>query len=172
MRASFLTGLTAVLLHEGGYVNHPADPGGATNRGVTQKVYDRYRRNLGLPVRSVKHLTELELKEIYLKQYWQPVKADALPKGVDYAVFDFAVNSGVERAARMLQFVCGVAVDGNIGPMTLGAVNSRDPLKLIDALCDARQEFLESLSTFATFGKGWTRRVAGVRQKAKELANA
>lgn len=169
MRDNFAASLAAVLVHEGGYVNHPKDPGGATNKGVTQRVYDDWRQKNGLPFRSVKELEQSELEDIYRRQYWDAVRGDDLPAGVDYCVFDFAVNSGANRAARYLQEAVRVAADGQIGPVTLAAVAAADPSKLVEAISDARLGFLQRLTTFDTFGKGWTRRVEAVRAKARAM---
>lgn len=169
MNANFEKALTLVLEHEGGYVNHPKDPGGATMKGVTQAVYDAYRKLRGRGVQSVKLISEEELRAIYKFQYWDKVQGDFLPAGVDYAVFDFAVNSGVSRAAKYLQAVLGVAQDGQIGAKTLAGITS--PANTINALCDRRMGFLRNLKTFLTFGKGWTRRVQGVRAHALEMVN-
>ncbi len=170
MRATFDQALAAVLQHEGGFVHHPRDPGGATNRGVTQAVYDDWRSNHGLAKQSVKAITPAEVMAIYKKQYWDAVQGDDLPAGVDYCLFDFAVNSGVNRAARYLQRAAGVLDDGQIGPATLRAVAGIKASALVDAICDARLAFLRNLSTFDTFGRGWTRRVEDVRARAKALA--
>lgn len=169
MRQNYDKALSAVLVHEGGYVNHPRDPGGATNRGVTQTVYDDWRVTHGLPERSVKAITDAEVMAVYRQNYWNRVKGDELPSGVDYAVFDFAVNSGISRAIRYLQTAAGVESDGVIGPMTLEAVRAMSAPGLIDRLCDERLAFLKRLPIFDTFGKGWTRRVEDVRAKAKAM---
>jgi lysozyme family protein len=168
MKANFERALAYVLEHEGGYVNHPRDPGGATNKGVTQAVYDGYRKMRGRGAQSVKFISEEEVRAIYKFQYWDRVQGDLLPTGVDYAVFDFAVNSGVGRASKYLQAVVGVAQDGIIGARTVAAVVN--PLATINALCDRRMGFLRNLKTFLTFGRGWTRRVQGVRAHAMEMA--
>ena len=168
MNNNFEKALALVLEHEGGYVDHPKDPGGATNRGVTQAVYNAYRKVRGRGIQSVKFITEDELRAIYKFQYWDKVHGDFLPTGLDYAVFDFAVNSGVSRASKYLQAVLGVAQDGQIGARTLAAITS--PVKTINALCDRRMGFLRNLGTFLTFGNGWTRRVQGVRADALEMA--
>ena len=168
MNSNFDESLRLVLLHEGGYANHPKDPGGETNRGVTKAVYDAYRRTRGRPVQSVKFITDDEVKAIYKFQYWDRVQGDFLPRGLDYAVFDYAVNSGVGRAAKHLQAVLGVPQDGVIGAVTLSAI--RSPVNTINALCDRRMSFLRNLRTFLTFGRGWTRRVADVRKHALEMA--
>lgn len=168
MNNNFEKALALVLEHEGGYVDHPKDPGGATNRGVTQAVYNAYRKVRGRGMQSVRFITDDELRAIYKFQYWDKVHGDFLPTGLDYAVLDFAVNSGVGRASKSLQAVLGVAQDGQIGARTLAAITS--PLKTINALCDRRIGFLRNLKTFLTFGKGWTRRVADVRAEALEMA--
>lgn len=167
---AFARALPLILVHEGGYVNHPKDPGGATNKGVTQATYDGWRARKGLPSQSVRSITDDEIAAIYRRDYWDKVKGDDLPAGVAYAVFDFAVNSGVDRASRYLQKVIGAAQDGEIGPATVAAAKARSQATIIDMLCDERMAYLRSLKTFSTFGKGWTRRVAEVREKAKELA--
>lgn len=170
MESNYKPSLDLVLQHEGGYVNDPQDPGGATNKGVTQAVYDAWRRAQGLPSRSVASIGDAEVGSIYKNNYWDRVMGDELPSGVDYSVFDFAVNSGVNRAARYLQRAVGVADDGKIGPKTLAAVKVKDPQSIIDAICEDRLTFLQHLPTFPRFGGGWTRRVAEVEAKSKEMA--
>ena len=165
--------MALVLAHEGGYVNHPRDPGGATNFGVTQKVYDAFRKYHGLKVQSVKHITASEVSEIYNKNYWRLVRGDSIPCGLDYAIFDFAVNSGVSRAVRYLQRLVGVNDDGIIGLVTLSAIESQAKTllgaeRLIAQYCANRMAFLRSLGTFPTFGKGWTRRVIGYQTGVQE----
>lgn len=171
MRENYALSLKLVLVHEGGFVNDPQDPGGATNKGITQKTYDAWRLGEGLPKRSVVNLNFWETTEIYRNGYWNKIEGDELPKGVDYCVFDFCVNSGIDRASKYLQRVVGVADDGRIGPQTLSALGMYSSKQVIDNLCDMRQAFLERQPTFAHFGKGWTTRVAEVRAKAKEMAD-
>lgn len=166
MKANFQPALAAVLKHEGGYVNHPKDPGGETNKGVTKAVYDEYRDRNKLPRRSVKYLADDELQAIYRDGYWDKVRGDELPSGVDYCVFDFAVNSGPSRAIKYLQTAVGAKPDGVMGPMTVAAAGLASPRTTINAVCDGRMAFLRNLSTFGTFGKGWTSRVSGVRAMA------
>lgn len=167
MNSNFDECLKMVLAHEGGFVNHPKDPGGATNRGVTQKVYDAYRKTRARPMQSVKFITPDETKAIYKFQYWDRVQGDFLPRGLDYAVFDFAVNSGVSRASEYLQACVGVERDGVIGALTLSAIGN--PANVINALCDRRMSFLRNLPRFVFFGRGWTRRVVEVRKHALEM---
>lgn len=171
MNAEFEMALAKVLVHEGGYSNHPKDPGGATMRGVTQAVYDDYRRAKGDRQRPVKQLTDEELRDIYKARYWDLVKGDQLPNGLSYVVFDGAVNSGVSRSVKWLQKALGVNQDGLIGPATFAAMERcNDIPSLIDRICDIRLAFLKSLRTWKTFGNGWGRRVEGVRAVGKMWA--
>jgi lysozyme family protein len=167
MRRNLENSMRWMLAHEGGFVNHPKDPGGATNFGVTQRVYDSYRKRKGLSQRSVRAIEPDEVAEIYKAQYWDAVRADELPDGVDYAVFDYAVNSGPGRSARDLQRELGVNVDGIIGFQTLAAAQAADPFDLIERLCNRRMRFLRSLKHWPTFGRGWTARVMGVKDGAQ-----
>jgi lysozyme family protein len=167
--------LAKVLVHEGGYVNHPADPGGPTNQGVTQRVYDGYRKGKGLATRSVKNITAEEVHDVYDRQYWDAVKGDQLPDGVDYVVFDGAVNSGPGRSIMWLQQalrpIYKGPIDGVMGMGTIAALKAvNDNDALIDRICDARMNFLRHLGTFKTFGRGWTARVAEVRSIGKAWA--
>jgi len=165
MKDNFEQALRHVLKHEGGFVNHPADAGGITNLGVTKKVYEAY---IGRPVdeNTMRSLTPEMVAPLYKTQYWDKVKGDSLPDGVDYVVFDAAVNSGTSRAAKWLQACVNVEADGAIGPKTLAAVNAADRLTLIDDYSKRRLSFLMDLSHWPTFGKGWTRRVSEVEQTA------
>jgi lysozyme family protein len=160
-----------VLQHEGGYVDHPADPGGATRYGVTLATLRAYR---GRPTskEDVKALSVEEAKAIYKAQYWDTVKGDDLPAGLDYAVFDFCVNSGPDRAVRDLQKVLGtVAVDGVMGVHTISECEKYGAQSLIRDYCLHRLNFMKSLRTWATFGKGWERRVNEVRANAARMAS-
>ena len=161
--------LPLVLKHEGGYVNHPKDPGGATNKGVTQRTYDAWQARNNKPKRSVKQIQDAEVAAIYRAQYWDKVQADDLPAGLDYAVFDFAVNSGPSRAAKFLQRIVGVHDDGIIGMQTLDAVSKFEVSSIIRKLCDNRLAWLKRLKTFSTFGRGWTRRVEEVKGAALSM---
>lgn len=172
MRKNRSTIMAWLSAYEGGFVNHPRDPGGATNRGVTQRVYDAFRRRQGVATRSVRHITDAEHDAIYFQQYWTPVRGDDLPSGLDATVFDFAVNSGVSRSAKTLQRALramghDIAVDGHVGEMTLDAVQKVVRAgKLADLIIDINERrfaFVKRLSTFDAFGKGWTRRIMGHR---------
>lgn len=168
--ANFRTCLREILRHEGGYANHPADPGGATMKGVTQAVYDAWRRSKGKPARSVRLIEDAELEAIYRAEYWDEVHGDDLPSGVDLITFDLAVNSGVSMAARFLQKAVGAVQDGEIGPKTLSAVAEFTPTSIIEVMRLERERFYRSLRTFPTFGKGWLNRLAGVYARSMQLA--
>tara|TARA_B100001059_G_scaffold202151_1_gene209946 strand:- start:430 stop:939 length:510 start_codon:yes stop_codon:yes gene_type:complete len=160
--------LEMILHHEGGYVNHPKDPGGETNLGVTKRVYEEW----GGEKDMVDLLVE-DVAPIYQKNYWDRCKCDDLPSGLDLCVFDFAVNAGPSRSAKFLQRLIGTTVDGGIGPNTLKAVdNYVEEVGLESAIEDyqsARQEYYEALDTFDTFGRGWTRRVEETTSSALEM---
>lgn len=169
--SAFDLAVSAVLKHEGGYVDHPADPGGATNRGVTLKVLEAYR---GKPVTKddVRALTEAEARAIYRHRYWMPIRGDDLPGSVAYCVFDAAVNSGVSQASKWLQRSVGAKDDGIIGPGTLALAGKVDAARLVAKFCDTRLAFLKTLKTWPTFGKGWERRVHEVEEAALRLVKA
>jgi lysozyme family protein len=184
MKESFPKALKLVLAHEGGFSDHPRDPGGATMKGVIQRVYDAYRQRKGEDVRSVKKLENAELQEIYRQMYWAKIDGDELPAGLDYCVFDAAVNSGPSQAAKWLQRAINdvlgrkeLMIDGNIGPATLRAVEVATLSAVVDAMCDRRMAMLKGLKHWTTFGEGWMNRVegeekngvrkGGVRQTAK-----
>jgi len=157
MLDNFIKSLETVLEHEGGYVDHPEDPGGRTNMGITQAVYEKYL-NRTVTEEEMKNIKIGDVRIIYKENYWDKVKGDDLPSGVDFCVFDWAVNSGVSRAGKALQKIIGAKVDGVIGPNTLKAVESADSEVIIQQLTEAREDFYKRLSTFDTFGKGWLSR--------------
>jgi lysozyme family protein len=170
MQSNFETCLALMLAHEGGYVDHPKDPGGRTNHGVTQRVWEEW---VGHEVdeKQMRALTHEIVAPLYKRKYWDAVRADDLVAGVDYCVFDVAVNSGPGRAIKFLQSCVGVTADGGFGPATMAAVKKleEDPARLIELYCAKRLEFLQSLKTFETFGKGWSRRVQEVKDKALKM---
>lgn len=168
MKDNFDSALKAVLHHEGGYVLHKDDPGGMTNLGVTKKVWEEW---VGHPVdeKAMRALTPELVGPMYKAKYWDKIRGDDLPTGVDYAVFDAAVNSGPGRAAKWLQACVGVEQDGGIGPKTLAAVAAFDPADLVEDYAKRRLSFLMDLPHWATFGKGWSRRVAEVQTVASTM---
>ena len=169
MKDNFEACLAHVLQSEGGYVDHPSDPGGATNMGITIATL-RTWRGRSVTKADVKALTRAEAAAIYRKNYWDAVRGDDLPRGLDLVAFDAAVNSGVSRGAKWLQSALGVPADGKVGPKTITAANAAHKDAVIDRACDLRLGFLRQLGTWKTFGKGWTRRVEDVRDTASKMA--
>jgi len=167
--AIFDRALALVLEREGGFVNHPLDPGGATNRGITRATLARVR---GRPVSvaEIMALSEAEAAAIYRARYWEAVAGDALPDGIAIAVFDSAVNSGPGRAARLLQRALGVRDDGIIGPMTVAAARGSDEAATIRTFTQLRLGFLGRLPTWPIFGRGWRRRVEAIEKAALAVA--
>ena len=165
MKENYAQALKQVLKYEGGYVDHPKDPGGPTNKGVTQAVYDNWRKSQNLSIQSVRAIADSEVAAIYKNLYWDRISGDLLPSGVDFAVFDFAVNSGVSRAAKTLQAVVGVTQDGVIGPATIQATKTYIAM----TVTNKRLAFMQSLSIWSTFGKGWSARIADVKAQILSL---
>jgi lysozyme family protein len=170
MKENFNKALELVLKHEGGYVDHPQDPGGATNYGITKKVYETY---LGRSCTKdeVKEMPLDAVGEIYKRKYWDKIRGDDLPSGLDWCVFDFAVNAGVSRAARTLQGFLATATDGIIGSGTLEAIdNYPTSVKgVIEVYTAQRSTFYRTLKHYETFGKGWDRRCYETRKTALEM---
>lgn len=169
MKENFKFALKAVLEHEGGYVNHRDDPGGMTNLGVTKKVWEEW---VGHEVteKTMRALSAGDVSPLYKRKYWDKIQADSLPPGVDYVVFDAAVNSGPGRAVKWLQGCVNVEMDGALGPKTLAAVKASNPEILIQDYCKRRLSFLQDLPTWGTFGRGWARRVLEVEKTALTMA--
>ena len=168
MNKNFDQALALVLKSEGGYVNHPADPGGETMLGVTKRVWESYIGRACKPG-EMRTLTPAQVGPLYKRNYWDVMSCDELPSGVDYAVFDFAVNAGPGQAKKTLQRALGVNPDGAIGPMTLAAIKNADGPTLLRAFSAEKEKFYRGLATFATFGKGWMNRIAHVEDSAKTL---
>ena len=168
---NFPRSLFLVLKSEGGYVNHPNDPGGPTNLGVTLANFRRYVKPGGT-ISDLKKLTKAQAGTVYRRQYWDRVHGNELPAGLDYAMFDFAVNSGPSRAIKFIQEIVGAKADGRLGPATMGAIqlSSAGPAVLAETLCDKRLAWLKRLRTWPTFGKGWGRRVKAVKAVSLSMA--
>ena len=157
-----------MLKSEGGYVNNPADPGGMTNLVVTKATWENWvgRESDEAEMRG---LTPEKVEPLYKKKYFDAVRGDELPAGLDYLMFDFAVNAGAGRAIKTLQTAVGVTPDGGFGPITMAAVKSVNPVELIERFSQAKEDFYRSLTTFSTFGTGWLNRVADVKQHATSM---
>jgi len=165
MRENFDLALKMILKHEGGWSNHKSDPGGMTNLGVTKKVWEEW---VGHPVgeKEMRALTPETVGPMYKKKYWDAVKADELPTGLDYLMFDFAINAGPGRAIKTMQKAIGTTPDGAIGPKTMQALKDADATDLIAKFSVEKELFYKALPTFATFGKGWLRRVDEAKSHA------
>ena len=168
MKENFDEALKAILHHEGGFVNHPKDPGGMTNLGVTKRVWEEW---VGHEVdeKAMRALTPETVGPMYKAKYWDKIKGDDLPTGVDYAVFDAAINSGPGRAAKWLQQTVGAVPDGAIGAGTLAKVTAMAADDIIEKYQETRLAFMQSLPTWDTFGKGWGRRVTEVKDAALKM---
>ena len=179
MESNYRAIMDHVYFHEGGFVNNPKDPGGATNMGITQAVYNSYRNNKGLTVKGVRGITREEADDIYRLRYWNKIDGGELPSGVDYITMDSAVNSGIHQSALWLQRAINrlstgtIKEDGEIGPTTIRMARQCDPAKLIDTICEMRLSFLQVIRhrttkalLWPTFGGGWTNRIKGYKNKA------
>jgi len=166
LKNNFERSLALVLQHEGGYVHHALDPGGRTNLGVTQRVWEDY---VGHPVdeQAMRKLTKEVVAPLYRKQYWDVCHCDDLPAGVDYLAFDFAVNAGAFRSIKTIQRALKITADGVIGPVTLKAIQNAE--EFIDNFTDAKESFYKSLANFPTFGRGWLNRVAESKKAAERM---
>lgn len=169
MKNNFNACLAQILSHEGGWADHSADPGGATMKGITIGTY-RAWKGRNVTKAELRAISDAEVAAIYRANYWNAVRGDDLPPGLDLVAFDAAVNSGYRRGAKWLQTALAVPADGKIGPQTIAAARAAHAVAVIDRACDLRLHFLRQLSTWKTFGKGWSRRVDGIRETATEMA--
>ena len=169
MRGQFDVCIKYVLASEGGYVNHRDDPGGPTNMGITQSTLAAWRKR-PVSVDEVKRLTRAEAERIYRAQYWDTIRGDELPPGVDYAVFDISVNSGPGRAAKFLQQALRIEADGVVGSKTIAAAAAVSDVKLASDICNRRLKWLSTLITWRAFGRGWRSRVIAVEKVAMAMA--
>jgi lysozyme family protein len=163
-QGNFKAALAVTLTHEGGWSDHPRDPGGATMKGVTLATFRQFRP--GADKDDLRAISSADVERIYRDGYWTPVRGDDLPHGVDLAVFDFGVNSGPGRAVRHLQAVVVVPQDGTVGPMTLNAVGTMRGDVVVQKLCARRLSFVRALSTWDVFGRGWARRIADIEARS------
>jgi len=165
VRSNFERCLAVTLAHEGGWADHPKDPGGSTMKGVTIGTYAQHKgRNVTKD--ELRAISDSDLRAIYRRGYWDKVRGDDLPAGLDLVAFDGAVNSGPSRGAKWVQQALGVAQDGKIGPATIAAASRANVEAAIYEACNARMGFLRGLKTWATFGRGWQSRVDDVRRQA------
>jgi len=169
MKENFDVALLHVLKSEGLWSDNPQDPGGATMKGITLSVYREWKRNQYITKEQLRVIPDEDVYNLYKQLYWDKVCADALPSGVDYAVFDAAVNMGVARATKILQEAVGVTADGVLGPKSLSAIQKANPQEIIAKFSKLKQDFYQSLKTFPVFGKGWLNRVAEVKTISESM---
>lgn len=163
-RSSFEKAFERLIGHEGGYVNHPEDPGGETNWGITKRTALEHGYT-----GAMRDMTRDQAKAIYKRSYWDRAKADQYDFAIGFQLFDAAVNHGIGTGIRFLQRAVGVADDGIVGPRTLAAVQAMSVTDVLARFNAERLEFYTRLSTWPTFGKGWARRVAGnLRYQAED----
>jgi lysozyme family protein len=169
MTKNFRDCLELVLKHEGGFVNHPKDPGGITNLGVTKRVWEEW---IGHPAteKDMRELTPAIVAPMYEMRYWRTSYCEKLPRGLDLLVFSMAVNAGSGRSVKLLQDAIGVVADGVIGPRTMAKINEANVEVLIDKFSEARTAFYKGLKTFPVFGKGWLSRTESERLEALDMA--
>ncbi len=169
MTKNFRDCLELVLKHEGGYVDHPKDPGGRTNLGVTQRVWEEW---VGHEVdeKAMRALTPAIVSPMYEMKYWRTSYCEKLPRGLDLLVFSMAVNAGSGRSVKLLQDAIGVVADGIIGPRTMARINEANVETLIDKFSEARRAYYRGLKLFPVFGKGWLNRTDKERLEALDMA--
>ena len=176
MNGDFAKALPRILVYEGGKVDNPRDPGGRTNKGITQATYNSFCREYGRPHRDVYEISMDEVATIYKDRYWDEVGGDELPAGLDLCVFDGGVNSGPSHSIIWLQQALGDgyqgAVDGRLGSKTLQAIQDHGDVDgLIEAYCSHRLATLERLKTWGEFGKGWHARIANCQKTGEAWAD-
>jgi lysozyme family protein len=169
MKDNFNLALANVLKSEGLWSDNPQDPGGATMKGITLETYRAWKRNPHITKEQLKAIPDVDVYDLYKQEYWDKINGDNLPIGVDYAVFDAAVNMGVGRASKLLQEAVGVTADGVIGNGTLQAISKANTRSLLENFAAEKTAFYKSLSTFPTFGVGWLRRVADVKTISESM---
>lgn len=171
MKGNYDKCLPEILKHEGGWADHPSDPGGATMKGITIGVYAQWKGRK-VTKAELRAISDAEVAAIYRRNYWDKVRGDDLPSGLDLVAFDAAVNSGPARGAKWLQLAVGVSDDGKIGPETIAAARKTYAPAAIERAIGFRLAFLKRLKTWPTFGRGWQRRVDDVKATALQMAEA
>jgi lysozyme family protein len=164
--------LAVILHHEGGYVNHPRDPGGITNLGVTKNTWESWVKR-AVTVPEMRALTPKHVAPLYKARYWDALRCDEIPAGLALCMFDFGVNAGPARAARYAQMMVGAGQDGKIGPRSIEAIKAfvaqHGEAEAVRQYQEARRGYYRRLPTFSTFGRGWLRRVDEVETEALKL---
>ena len=168
MTGNFKECLDLVLKSEGGFVNHPQDPGGMTNLGVTKRVWEEYTGHEA-DEKTMRGLTPEKVAPLYEQRYWRPTYCEVLPRGLDLLVFSMGINAGPGRSVKLLQQSIGCVPDGVIGPATRSLISASDTPTLISKFSECRREYYRSLKTFPIFGAGWLKRVDREEQEAMDM---
>jgi lysozyme family protein len=172
MKENFDLALAHVLESEGGWSDDSTDAGGATMKGVTFAVFKEFKRNPHLTKDDLKNISDQDIHDIYKQLYWDK-HGDDLPAGIDYAVFDSAVNMGVGRASKLIQEAVGVTADGVLGPASLSAIQKADPKELIEKFSELKNNFyhgiVESRPDQVKYLNGWLIRVTKVKSTSESM---
>jgi lysozyme family protein len=169
MTGNFKECLALILKSEGGYINHPSDPGGRTNFGVTQRVWEEYTGHEA-DEKIMRGLTPEKVAPLYEQRYWRPCYGEILPRGLDFLCFSFGVNAGSGRSVKLLQQSLGLVSDGVIGPRVMQKLRESNIADVIKGFSESRREYYKSLKTFPIFGKGWLNRVDHEEAQALNMA--
>ena len=169
MNNNYEKALAHTLEFEGLWSDNPADPGGATMKGITLAVYRVWKRNPHITPEQLRVIPNEDVYNLYKQLYWDEINGDSLPSGIDYIVFDSAVNMGVGRAIKLIQEAAGVPSDGVLGAQSLAAIKAADQKELIAKFTQLKTDFYKSLKTFPIFGKGWLNRIDEVKVISEEM---
>lgn len=170
MLSNFQKSLNFALQSEGLYVDNPADPGGATMKGITLDNYRIFKKNSHLTANDLKNISDADVHDIYLSNFWNPARCSDLPSGIDYCVFDFAINAGVGRSIKTIQKCVGADIDGVLGSITIGLIGQADPVMLINQFSNEKEAYYQNIVAnkpgLSVFLKGWFNRIDQVKQRA------
>ena len=170
MLSNFQKSLNYILQSEGLFVDNPADSGGATMKGITLSNYRIFKKNSHLTVNDLKNISDADVHDIYLSNYWNPARCSDLPSGIDYCVFDFAINAGVGRSIKTIQKCVGADVDGVLGAITISLIKQANPTILINQFSNEKEAFYQNIvankPSQSVFLKGWLNRIDQVKQRA------
>ena len=169
MTGNFKQCLALVLKSEGGFVNHPSDPGGMTNLGVTKRVWEEYTGHEA-DEKIMRGLTPEKVAPLYEQRYWRPCYGEVLPRGLDFLCFSFGINAGCGRSVKLLQQSLGVVSDGIIGPRVMQNIRESNVTDIIKVFSESRREYYRTLKQFPIFGRGWIARTDKEEQEGLQMA--
>jgi len=173
MLNNFQKSLQYVLESEGLFTDNPLDAGGATMKGITLETYRIYKKNTHLTPNDLEQISDMDVSTIYLNQYWNACRCSDLPSGIDYCVFDMAINSGTGMSVKLLQKSVGTDIDGVFGSITLALTKGKDQLGLIRAFSDQKESFYRNIvakrPSQSVFINGWLARINDVQERAIKM---